>query len=504
MSGSSVVPGFPKRYSTPWATRVSITISRPVHVRDDIPAPPPVLRAPVPDYSFGTSRNAGAGSALEPGEPRAREAASRAKTRPGHPGVPWSRRRKSSPHPRRARHAARSRAGAVGERPGRPGPGGAPRPGGGLLHPSLRGLASRRAAARGRPRDPRREPRGRALLPFPASPRGVPRAPGVGGPRVRRTARRPVPDGTLRHRPDDAPRPGGAPRAVRRVHRPPDSGRGRPPAPSRRVARHRDLGTRRGRPRAAALVDCGERRRPADRVRPGRARSGRAVRLGGHRRRERRRGTRRAGEGREGGGGLPRRPRSRSGGRPLFHPSPGRRRRGPGAPPPGRGRGPARLSRLDRGLRSGPHHRLERRRLRPALPGGALPPPRHRVRPRPGRRAGARPRWRGGDRAGPGEGGAGRHRGAPRRLLGVRDESLGRSRARSSDATSSSRQMGTQLGTASTRSASCTRPTASLSPPTTSRTAGSSARSSTARGWSTSWSSGAGSPGSPSAGPAAR
>ena len=47
MSGSSVVPGLPKRYSTPSATRVSITISRPVQVRDDMPrASPSVIRTP--------------------------------------------------------------------------------------------------------------------------------------------------------------------------------------------------------------------------------------------------------------------------------------------------------------------------------------------------------------------------------------------------------------------------------------------------------------------------
>ena len=142
-------------------------------------------------------------------------------------------------------------------------------------------------------------------------------------------------------------------------------------------------------------------------------------------------GRRRIGRGRTGGGRLPRRPRGRSGERAVLPPSPGRRRRGPGAPSPGRSRGPPRLPRLGRGLRPGPHHRLERRRLRSAFPRGALPPPRHRVRPRPGPRAGARPRRRGGDRAGPGAGGAGRHRGTPRRVLGIRGREPRGGRARS-------------------------------------------------------------------------
>ena len=46
MSGSSVVPGLPKRYSTPSATRVSITISRPVQVRDDMPFASPCNHRP--------------------------------------------------------------------------------------------------------------------------------------------------------------------------------------------------------------------------------------------------------------------------------------------------------------------------------------------------------------------------------------------------------------------------------------------------------------------------
>ena len=77
-----------------------------------------------------------------------------------------------------------------------------------------------------------------------------------------------------------------------------------------------------------------------------------------------------------------------------------------------------------------------------------------------------------------------------------RTRASGRWRARFSAATSSLRQ----IGTASTRFASSTRPTGSPSPPTTSRTAVSYGRSSTTPASSTSWSSGAGSRGSPSAG----